>query len=252
MPQFTRCRETGLPFLCDKWVPPFDGATIKKVQVSNPIQRQVERLRFYTFIFTSTIALMKTAISLAGIFAFALLFLANCQQQPTENQAPAKQTKTSATDLVKRGEYIVNTVGCDDCHTPKIMTPQGPALDMSRRFMGHPANEVFSAADKKKLIQEQHVAVFSPGMTAIAGDWGVSYTANLTPDDTGIGAWTEAQFIKALREGKSKGLDGTRPLLPPMPWFIYRNMNDEDLKAIFAYLKSMPPVKNVVPQPQTL
>ena len=102
--------------------------------------------------------------------------------------------------------------------------------------------------DKKKLISEQHVAVFSPGLTAIAGEWGVSYAANLTPDDTGIGAWTESQFFKAIREGKSKGLDGTRPLLPPMPWQVYRNMTDEDLKSVFAYLKTVKPIKNVVPK----
>ena len=84
-------------------------------------------------------------------------------------------------------------------------------------------------------------------MTAAAGPWGVSFAANLTPDQSGIGTWTEEQFKKALTQGKFKGLDGARILLPPMPWFNFTELKDEDTKAIFAYLKSLPPVKNVVP-----
>lgn len=191
---------------------------------------------------------MKTKLFLAFGIAAATCWLTNCQQQPAPEKTTVSETATTAADRVKRGEYLVGMIGCDDCHTPKKMTPMGPEPDMSRRFMGHPADEPYSSDDKKKLISEQHVAVFSPGLTAIAGEWGVSYAANLTPDDTGIGAWTESQFFKAIREGKSKGLDGTRPLLPPMPWQVYRNMTDEDLKSVFAYLKTVKPIKNVVPK----
>ena len=192
---------------------------------------------------------MKTKLFLALGLVAATFWLSNCQQQPENKKPAATETATSGADQVKRGEYLVGMIGCDDCHTPKKMTPQGPEPDMSRRFMGHPADEPYTSDDKKKLISEQHVAVFSSGLTAIAGDWGVSYAANLTPDDTGIGAWTETQFFKAIREGKSKGMDGTRPILPPMPWQVYRNMTDEDLKAVFAYLKSVKPIQNVVPNP---
>jgi hypothetical protein len=73
--------------------------------------------------------------------------------------------------------------------------------------------------------------------------------ANLTPDATGIGNWKEEQFIYALRNGKMKGLAGSRPMLPPMPWQMYRNMTDDELKAIFAYLKTTKPIRNIVPQP---
>ena len=71
-------------------------------------------------------------------------------------------------------------------------------------------------------------------------DWalGISYTANLTSDATGIGNWKEQQFMYAIREGKFKGLAGSRTLLPPMPWEMYRHMTDGELKAIFAYLKT--------------
>ncbi len=176
---------------------------------------------------------------------FGGILLVACQNTP-----PAPATVTPAPDPAKRGEYLVSILGCDDCHTPKIMTPQGPAPDMGRRLMGHPATEVYTAdAAIQKLVDERHVAIFSPGMTGAVGPWGTTYSANLTPDDTGLGAWTEAQFVKALREGKSKGLDGTRPIMPPMPIAVYRNLTDEDLKAMFAYLKTIKPVNNVVPAP---
>jgi len=189
-------------------------------------------------------------IFVLGFAAFALV-LSNClyrTEEKSEN-VPA----ISHAERVKRGEYLVNAVGCDDCHTPKIMTAHGPEPDTSRRFMGHPATEPFDSDEvMKKLVSSTHVGIFSSGFTATVGDWGVSYAANLTPDDTGIGAWTEEQFFKAIREGKSKGLDGTRPLLPPMPWPVYRNFSDDDLKAIFAYLKSVKPIQNVVPNPKAL
>ena len=89
--------------------------------------------------------------------------------------------------------------------------------------------------------------LFGTDFTTAVGPWGQSFAANLTSDATGIGNWKEEQFIKAIREGKYKGLDNTRPLLPPMPWFVYKNLNDDDLGSIFAFLKSTRPVKNVVP-----
>ncbi len=194
---------------------------------------------------------MKNNLFPALVLVVAAFGLTNCQQQPAEKTDTA-DTATAKESPVQRGEYLSNILGCDDCHTPKNMTPQGPVPDMARRFMGHPAEEPFAADDMKKQISERFVAVFSPGMTAAAGPWGITYAANITPDDTGIGTWTEAQFIKAIREGKSKGMDGTRPILPPMPWPGYAKMTDDDLKALFAYMKTMKPIKNVVPQPKTL
>lgn len=177
----------------------------------------------------------------------AVLLLAACQPAPTP--APAAPPPPDR-DPVKHGEYLVSVLGCDDCHTPKMMTPRGPAPDMSRRLMGHPATEAFSAdAPIQKLVNERKLAIFSPGMTAAAGPWGTTYSANLTPDDTGLGPWTEAQFVKALREGKSKGLDGTRPIMPPMPIAVYRNLTDDDLKDIYAYLRTLPKISNAVPAP---
>jgi hypothetical protein len=90
----------------------------------------------------------------------------------------------------------------------------------------------------------------SPDITAFAGPWGISYAANLTSDSaTGIGAWTEEQFIKSMRTGKHLGAENGRPILPPMPWPFISKMTDEDLSAVYAYLKSLPPVSNRVPAP---
>ncbi|MBX3238593.1 MAG: hypothetical protein KIT80_07415 [Chitinophagaceae bacterium] len=99
---------------------------------------------------------------------------------------------------------------------------------------------------------QQGWALFYPDQTAAIGLWGVSFATNLTSDATGIGHWSEEQFGKALKEGKPKGLDSNRPLLPPMPWPNYIDLHDDDLKAIFAFLKALPPVDNVVPVPLLL
>jgi hypothetical protein len=90
--------------------------------------------------------------------------------------------------------------------------------------------------------------LFAPDLTAAVGPWGMSFSANISSDQTGIGNWTEEQFFRAIREGKSKGLKESRPLLPPMPWAQYRNLKDDDLRAIFAFLKSTKPVENRVPE----
>jgi hypothetical protein len=95
-------------------------------------------------------------------------------------------------------------------------------------------------------------SMFGSDFTSTVGPWGISFAANISSDATGIGNWKEEQFIRAIREGKAKGLAGNRDLLPPMPWPVYRNFSDEDLRAVFAYLKSTKPVHNVVPAPRAL
>lgn len=150
--------------------------------------------------------------------------------------------------LIKRGEYLVTTMGCGDCHSPKKMTPQGPAPDIDRLLSGYNSTIPLGDYDKNVVRSGQWV-LFNGQNTAFIGPWGVSFAANLTPDATGIGSWSLAQFTKAMRQGKAKGLDTNRPLLPPMPWPNYTHMTDDDMKAVFTYLKSLKPVANNVPAP---
>lgn len=148
----------------------------------------------------------------------------------------------------KWGEHIVTIAACNDCHTPKVMTPNGPDFDSSRMLSGYPAGSPEPAVDRAEMERKGYTV--TSDLTAWVGPWGVSYAANLTSDSSGIGAWKEEQFIYAIREGKLKGLPNSRPILPPMPWNVYRQMTDDELKAVFAYLKSTKPIKNVVPPPK--
>lgn len=145
------------------------------------------------------------------------------------------------------GEHLVIIAGCNDCHTPKKMTERGPVLDSSRWLSGHPAE--MPGIDFDRVEVQKRGLAMTADLTEWIGPWGVSYAANLTPDGTGIGNWTEEQFFTALREGKSKGIASARTLLPPMPWEMYKHMTDVEIKAVFAYLKSLKPVNNLVPAP---
>ena len=157
----------------------------------------------------------------------------------------AKADLPSSVDQIKRGEFLVATLDCNACHSPKLMTDRGPVPDPDRLLSGHNSDEILPSYDPKTA---EAYALFNMNGTAAIGPWGTSFSGNLTPDATGIGFWTEEQFIKAIKLGKYKGLDNSRPLLPPMPWEGYSKLPEEDLKAIFAYLKSIKPVKNIVPQ----
>ena len=149
-------------------------------------------------------------------------------------------------DPVARGKYLVDTAGCHDCHTPFKMGPKGPEPDMSRALSGHPEQLVMPAAPK--LPEGPWMIVSSATNTAHAGPWGVSFTANLTPDrETGTGDWSRRDFVQTIRTGRHLGRG--REILPPMPIPVYNNMTDADLGAIYAYLRTVPAVKNRVPEP---
>ena len=147
---------------------------------------------------------------------------------------------------VARGKYLVNTSGCHDCHTPWVMGPNGPGPDMTRALSGQPANEQPPAPPV--LPEGPWVTLTSASNTAFAGPWGVSFTANLTPDkETGLGKWSERNFIDTIRTGRRLGRG--REILPPMPIGVYSQMTDNDLASIFAYLQTLPPISNKVPEP---
>lgn len=148
--------------------------------------------------------------------------------------------------VVQRGEYLVKIMGCNDCHTPWKMGPQGPEPDMTRFLSGHP--EQIGPLPNPKA-PEPFIALSFGTNTAFSGPWGVSYAFNLTPDqNTGLGIWTEDMFIKTIRTGRHMGV--SRPINPPMPWPAYRNATDEDLKAIYAFLRTIQPIVNHVPEYQ--
>ncbi|MCX5512411.1 c-type cytochrome [Kaistia algarum] len=117
---------------------------------------------------------------------------------------------------IARGDYLVNgPVACGNCHTPRDAKMQ-PIED--KAFAGG-----FPFSD--------------PGFQ--------SFSANITPDkETGLGNWTDAEIIHAIREGANK--DG-RIIFPPMPVPTYNNMSDDDVKAIVAYLRTLKPIKNEIP-----
>jgi hypothetical protein len=165
--------------------------------------------------------------------------------QTTANAAA--QVSTQAT--VERGKYLVTAAGCNDCHSPKIYGDQGPQIDTAHLLSGHPEDKTIANAFSPAKGSPWVVAT-NDDFTAWSGPWGVSFAANLTPDaNTGLrsGVWTEELFIKALRTGKHMGT--SRDILPPMPWQDFAQLTDDDLRAIWAYLGTIPAVTNHVPDP---
>jgi mono/diheme cytochrome c family protein len=178
--------------------------------------------------------LIQLTLAIAGILAVA-------------TGVHAAQTGGDKNERVARGKYLVTIGGCNDCHTPWKLGPTGPAPDTSRLLSGHP--EQLELPPAPQLPPGPWTSSVAGSMTAWSGPWGVSFTANLTPDpETGIGKWSEKDFVETIRSGRHEGGRG-RQLLPPMPWFNYAEMTDDDLGAVFAYLKSIPPIRNRVPEP---
>jgi hypothetical protein len=183
---------------------------------------------------------MKRTMYLAAL-GMSVAFVA-CKSTPEKQTA-----EVSKQEKIKRGEYLVTTIGCGDCHTPKKMTPQGPVPDMERYLSGYNSDNPLGEYDTT-IAKSGRWVLFAGDLTAAAGPWGVSFAANLTPDGTGIGNWSLDNFRRALREGKYKGIASSRPLLPPMPWQNFAHLNDEDIESIYDYLQSIKPIKNLVPQ----
>jgi len=195
----------------------------------------------------------KTTIALCLIVPVTTMVIA-CNQASSASEpttVSSTDSLSAATNYggfesqVKWGEHLVTIGGCNDCHTPKKMGPNGPEDDMSLMLSGHPAQQPAATFDAKEAAKKG--LVVTQTFTSWTGPWGVTYASNLTSDSTGIGMWKEEQFIKALKEKKWMGLDNTRPLMPPMSMMPATKMSDDELKAIFAYLKSTPPIKNVQP-----
>ena len=159
--------------------------------------------------------------------------------------AHAAAPRAAGGDPVARGKYLVDAIGCADCHSPLVMGASGPERDPARHLSGHPQDAVLAPAP---ALPQGWSFAGSDNVTAWSGPWGTSFTANLTPDrETGLGTWTAEQFVETIRTRRHLGRG--RALLPPMPAEFYANLSDADLHAIFAYLQSIPAVRNRVPEP---
>ena len=171
------------------------------------------------------------------------------------NNSSTNDSATTATTVANGGyasqadwgKHLVAIGGCSDCHTPKKMTNQGPVDDSTLLLSGHP-----SQLPAPSLMPDQLKKGYAAtqDLTAWNGPWGTSFSANLTPDSTGLGAWTEEQFLTCIRQHLFKGIKGERPLMPPMSMVGVNNFSDDELKAVFAYLKTLQPVHNIVPDYQ--
>lgn len=170
--------------------------------------------------------------------------ISGCSQPaPAPAAAPAAPLAAPTVSPVERGRVLVQVGGCNDCHSPK----KNGVIEENLRLSGHPSSIKITTPDK---VTGPWVIGTNDMLTAWSGPWGLSFAANITPDpDTGLkaSAWSEEAFLKAMKTGKHIGTG--RDILLPMPWFMYKDLADEDLKAIWAYLMSIPPVKNEVPDP---
>jgi hypothetical protein len=159
----------------------------------------------------------------------------------------AKKWSPAERREIERGEYLVRVAGCGDCHTPlRFDEAVGHPVPMMERLLsGHPEG----APAPVSALSAPDLGVIGPSFTSFRLPFGVVYAANLTPDvETGIGGWKRADFVKAMQTGRHMGQG--RAILPPMPWSNLTAAAPKDLEAMFAYLQSLPPVKNRVPDNQ--
>ena len=182
------------------------------------------------------------SVAVAAITAVAAV----APSVPAAGPDGAKLTAAPSADDLARGKYLVTVAGCNDCHTPWKVGPAGPEPDMSRMLSGHPGE--MELPPSPPLPPGPWVVTVAGTNTAWSGPWGVSFTANLTPDpETGLGKWTLRNFTDTIRTGRHMGRG--RPVLPPMPILMYKHFTNEDLAAIYSYLQTIPAVKNRVPEP---
>src|SRR5436853_5219121 len=158
--------------------------------------------------------ILGSCLLLAGIAMFT-----QCSQNASNKEAQTTQAGSgdsaaksmmSYPSDIERGRYLVAISACDDCHSPKIMTPQGPVVDSTRRLSGHPADMKLPEIKQSEIAPGKWYLA-EQDLTAWAGPWGVSFPVNLTPDTaTGIGSWTPELFMRIIRSGKFMGSESGR------------------------------------------
>lgn len=202
--------------------------------------------QFYLVIENSSAVVLLTVLLITAI---------GCGSSPKSTFEPQKESTTSAyveryrLYRIERGKQLVNLGGCDKCHTPKKTTLLGTESDPERFLSGYPEGEPLpELPDSEVGSREWENAFYTTDGTVWVGSWGVSFAANITPDpETGIGNWTEKQFIETFRGSDHIGDGGTARSAMPMD--AYSQLSDEELRSIYLYLQAIKPIKNKVPEP---
>src|SRR5437762_47817 len=134
---------------------------------------------------------------LTGLLALASCAPKNGGQTGTDSTQTSTTTAGGGGASADRGKYLVTAVaGCGDCHTPWKMGEHGPEPDMSRMLSGHPAAMKIPGPAP---VPPPWMGAIDMTFTSFSGPWGVSFTANLTPDSlTGLGSWSQQTFMDAL------------------------------------------------------
>jgi hypothetical protein len=187
-----------------------------------------------------TTALIAAAILLTAILSTAILGASNFGEVQQHDGGTA-----TTEQQIARGKHLVEIMGCHDCHTPVKLGPNGPEPDRSRALSGHPEQLIMPPPPPPA---GPWIASIAATFTAFGSPAGTVFTRNLTPDkETGLGDWTVEEFIATMKTGRERGKG--RPVLPPMPVQNLRALSDTDIRSLFAYLQSIPAVRNLVPQP---
>jgi len=192
---------------------------------------------------------MRNPKSILSLFSFLLitmflLAIVGCNQKPD----PPTVTMYSP-ERLEIGQAVVEGWNCSFCHTPQIEAPDGKLMPDPKRLMsGHPADEeVPTVPDMIISSPEWMEFLDNLDSTVWATDDMLVFSANLTPDDnTGIGTWTEVEFVETIREGRHRGIE--RRIKYPMPWRELSELSDEELLSVYEYLMSLEPVNNKVPE----
>lgn len=178
----------------------------------------------------------------AGLFATAagLAWVGARIPGPAASEPPPP-TPTNA-QLLQRGAYLMSSLGCNDCHTPH--DERGQPIG-SLYLAGHPADAPLPEWDPS-MLERNVLVTISPTLTAFAGPFGTSVAPNITPNkEAGIGNLSAEELIRSWRTKKHWAVD--RPIMPPMPAQAYSTLTDDDIRALHAFLMSLPPNPNKPP-----
>ena len=187
---------------------------------------------------------LRFALPLACLLPLVLLNPDARGAADGESKKTASSPPSATAEGTGRGRYLVTILGCASCHSPH---DERGRLVPGREFSGHPEGAPLPEWDPS-LLKRNIASTTSPTLTAWAGPFGVSVAGNLTPDkETGIGKTTAEQLIKSWKHGGMHWKKPDRPVLPPMPIEAYRELPDDDIRAIHAYLMSLKPIKNKCP-----